>query len=268
MISNFVLPLHNRKRIPPSTLIKLAHKSKDQQDLVDSIPSIAMFDTSIIPRWSTADTSPNEYAILKRARKLRQGNVKKKTERHAKSSEEDSRPISARSVYPLAMAALGHGAARNRARVDRNLVSRLMCLFVILAVLLEPQVRAGLSKVSEPTLVAPPTRRGGFSFVSKNHLFSRNMVPKHSGKNLAAAAKEAATVVVEESSAAAVVETPLVSDHQIRAGWKIAVLDAPKQIVRRSWGLACSSIRPVTNKMVNSKPMDLAAGHIFPLVVE
>ena len=153
----------------------MARESNERPRLVARIPAIAMFGSSNIPAWFLADTSPNEYAILQSLRSSEEQQQQDRAAAAAKKEEDvgesSTVPATARSAYPLAVAASGRGVRRRRLHYligNRSLVTNvvvglvaLLGLALLLLFRAHPETAAGWmrSTATSPAPAPAPRRR-------------------------------------------------------------------------------------------------------------
>jgi hypothetical protein len=136
------LALRHRKELPPDALVTLARNRSPESRF---LPSIALFQQP--PSWTSCPSAPSDYALLQRARALRQNKFQ-----DAVISEE-ALPVIRAADYPMAMAAAGL-APHDRHHHGKRLLFWIL-LAVAVAVLFSQPMDYKLETVSAPT----PMRR-------------------------------------------------------------------------------------------------------------
>lgn len=184
--------------------------------------------------------------------------------------DNNDKPLTARSAHPLAVAALGRGAARSRPRLDRGIAMRTMCLLAIVAILLEPHQWTGgwwkqqQGSVLSPVAPLPRHNRNGFAIISKKQLpFRSNKSPKEGAKTAAVALQEEPETKEEPPIDPGPEERlPSTDVLRITPGWQDVFVETPKEMTLFSWKVTRFCFGAVLRK-VKPIPMDLAFPHMI-----
>ena len=218
-----------------------------------------MLDVSNIPAWSTADSSPNEHAILRRARRIRQGKYHDKMTKKTATAPTNN-PTKDLSSWPLSMAALGRGEPRSGAVLNRGIASnstsgiasKIICLLMIVVLLLDiwhPHHNRQNPKPTDLRAITIPNTTSASPWTTRDIFRMPAFLPKTSKPFSRTDVALCCNSTVNVSVPAML---PPHHGPQIKSGWKGLALDVLRDIDR-------TVIAPATPK-IDSAMYSNAAG--------
>jgi hypothetical protein len=202
--------------------------------LATIVPAIAMFNASNIPEWSQADSSLNEYDILRRARQMRQDDVYQEA---TKPKTQTSLTVSS---YPLVVTAVGRETSCPNSRFVGigGIVSKIVCLLLILGILLDPWQQHNMRRQdpnasnileSMPVTMPPSTQL----IANNSRAFFRKPAFLHKVDSKPTSGMDVALFQPPTPKFATVAMLPQPPrDHKPSPGWKKTVRDASRHVFR------------------------------------